>query len=130
VDNQLLMFTELVEGVTIDQRLRQGPIPVHEGVEYVCQVLDALGYANQHGVIHRDIKPANRMATAAGAVLMDFGIAEAAAGRPRAQPMPHRQLRLQHPLRRPGIPQRSTNCEINGEARVARRSGMHQSRKF
>lgn len=82
VENQLLMIMEFVEGVTIEQRLHQGPIPLANGVDYVCQVLDALGYAHQHGVIHRDIKPANMMLTSKGSVkLMDFGIAKAAADR-------------------------------------------------
>ena len=82
VDNQLLMFMELVEGITLEQRLQQGPIPLGDGVNYISQVLDALGYAHQHGVIHRDIKPANMMLTPNGTVkLMDFGIAKAAADR-------------------------------------------------
>ena len=82
VDNQLLMLMELVEGVTIEQRLHQGPIPLHDGVDYVAQVLNALAYAHEHGVIHRDIKPANMMLMPNGMVkLMDFGIAKAAADR-------------------------------------------------
>ena len=82
VDNQLLMLMELVEGITLDQRLQQGPIPLRDGVDYIGQVLGALGYAHQRGVIHRDIKPANMMLTAKGTVkLMDFGIAKAAADR-------------------------------------------------
>ena len=82
VENQLLMIMELVEGVTLDQRLQQGPIPLREAVDYISQVLGALGYAHEHGVIHRDIKPANMMLMANGVVkLMDFGIAKAAADR-------------------------------------------------
>ena len=82
VDNQLLMLMEFVEGVTLDQRLQQGPIPLANGVDYISQVLSALGYAHEHGVIHRDIKPANMMLTADGTVkLMDFGIAKAATDR-------------------------------------------------
>jgi serine/threonine protein kinase len=82
VDNQLLMLMELVEGVTLEQRLQQGPVPLRDGVDYISQVLGALGYAHEHGVIHRDIKPANMMLTPNGTVkLMDFGIAKAAADR-------------------------------------------------
>src|SRR5215472_3177208 len=69
IDNQLLMFMEFVEGVTLEQLLKeQGRIPVGSAVNYVSQVLSALDYAHQHGVIHRDIKPANMMLTPAGAV--------------------------------------------------------------
>ena len=77
-DNQLLMLMEFVEGVTLEQRLKQGPIPTQQAVDYICQVLSALEYAHSRGVIHRDIKPANMMLTPAGVVkVMDFGIAKA-----------------------------------------------------
>jgi len=82
VENQFLMIMELVEGVTLEQRLRKGPVSVHDGIDYVSQVLGALGYAHEHGVVHRDVKPANMMVTAGGVVkLMDFGIAKAASDR-------------------------------------------------
>ena len=76
IDNQLVMIMEYVEGATLAQRLERGPIPVPDALNYVDQVLNALSYAHQHGVIHRDIKPANMMLTPQGVVkLMDFGIA-------------------------------------------------------
>jgi serine/threonine-protein kinase len=76
LDNQLVMIMEYVEGTTLTQRMQQGQIPVADAVNYISQVLDALGYAHQHHVIHRDIKPANMMLTPQGIVkLMDFGIA-------------------------------------------------------
>jgi len=77
-DNQLLMLMEFVNGTTLEQRLKDGPIPVEKAVDYIRQVLSALEYAHAHGVIHRDIKPANMMLTPGGVVkLMDFGIAKA-----------------------------------------------------
>jgi serine/threonine-protein kinase len=78
VDNQLLMLMELVEGETLEQKLKAGPIPVAHAVDYIRQVLSALEYAHARGVVHRDIKPANMMLTPSGVVkLMDFGIAKA-----------------------------------------------------
>jgi serine/threonine-protein kinase len=77
-DNQLLMLMEFVDGITLEQRLKEGPLPVPEAVECIRQVLSALEFAHQNGVIHRDIKPANMMLTTNGVVkLMDFGIAKA-----------------------------------------------------
>jgi len=76
IDNQLVMVMEYVEGESISSRLNNGPIEVHEALNYLGQVLGALSYAHKQHVIHRDIKPANMMLTTAGMVkLMDFGIA-------------------------------------------------------
>jgi len=76
-ENQLLMIMEYVEGSTIDTLMKNGRIPVREGVNYISQVLSALAYAHARGVIHRDIKPSNMMLTPEGVVkLMDFGIAK------------------------------------------------------
>jgi serine/threonine-protein kinase len=76
VEHQLLMIMEFVEGVSLADRLRQGPMPVMESVGYTCQVLSALSCAHERGIIHRDIKPANIMVAPSQVVkLMDFGIA-------------------------------------------------------
>jgi serine/threonine-protein kinase len=81
-ENQLLMLMEFVEGVTLDDRLKQGPLPVADACNYIGQALSALAYAHKNGVVHRDIKPANMMLTANGVIkLMDFGIAKSSADR-------------------------------------------------
>jgi eukaryotic-like serine/threonine-protein kinase len=77
VDNQLLLLMEFVEGVSLEQKLKDGPLPAAEAVDYIMQALCALEYAHGQGVVHRDIKPANMMVTPQGSVkLMDFGIAK------------------------------------------------------
>lgn len=77
IDNQLVMIMEFVEGFTLAARAKEGPIPLNEVLSYVTQMLAALSYAHQNGVIHRDIKPSNVMVTPHGIVkLMDFGIAK------------------------------------------------------
>ncbi|HVP00614.1 MAG TPA: protein kinase [Bryobacteraceae bacterium] len=74
--NQLLMVMEYVEGESLEKILASGVLSVRDAVGYAAQVLDALGYAHERGVVHRDIKPANIMRTASGQVkLLDFGIA-------------------------------------------------------
>jgi serine/threonine-protein kinase len=82
IDDQLVMVMELVEGVTVEDKLKAGPLPVDQALDIIAQVLSALSYAHARGVIHRDIKPANMMVTDGGVVkLMDFGIAKAAGDR-------------------------------------------------
>jgi serine/threonine protein kinase len=78
IENQLLMCMEMVDGVALDQRLREGPIALIDAIDYIVQVLSALDYAHQRGVVHRDIKPANMMLLSDGKIkLLDFGIAKA-----------------------------------------------------
>jgi serine/threonine-protein kinase len=82
MENQLLMIMEFVQGTTLDEKLKSGPLPVATAIDYASQVLSALGYAHSQGVIHRDIKPANMMLAVGNVVkLMDFGIAKSATDR-------------------------------------------------
>ena len=77
----LVMILELVEGVSLEDLLRPEGLDVAQSVACVVQVLSALAYAHDRGVVHRDIKPANIMIGAGGIVkLTDFGIARSAAG--------------------------------------------------
>jgi serine/threonine-protein kinase len=76
VGDQIVMLMELVDGESLAQRLRRGPLPVAAALDCIDQVLDALSYAHAKGVVHRDIKPANIMIAGDGRVkLTDFGIA-------------------------------------------------------
>jgi serine/threonine protein kinase len=77
-DNRLLMFMELVDGETLAARLAAGALPVEQTVNITTQLLNALSYAHERGVVHRDIKPSNIMLTPGGvAKLLDFGLAAA-----------------------------------------------------
>ncbi|MDR3699007.1 MAG: serine/threonine-protein kinase [Candidatus Sulfopaludibacter sp.] len=81
VEGRLVMIMELVEGVTLEETLQRGPVQVPLAVHYIAQVLAALEFAHERGVIHRDIKPANILIAAGGVVkLTDFGIARSATG--------------------------------------------------
>ena len=76
---------EYLEGETLAQRLKKGPLPIDQVLRYAIEMADALDTAHRHGVIHRDLKPGNIMLTKTGAKLLDFGLAkvqasEAAAG--------------------------------------------------
>lgn len=73
------MILELIEGETIDDKLKNGPLPFEVVFRVIDDVLGALVYAHQHGVTHRDIKPGNIMVTSYGVTkLTDLGIARAA----------------------------------------------------
>lgn len=72
------LVMELVEGVTLGERLGHGPMALEEGLPIAKQIAEAFEYAHEHGVIHRDLKPANVKVTAEGNVkVLDFGLAKA-----------------------------------------------------
>ena len=77
VGNELVMMMEFVDGFTLQQLARKAPLPLEEVVDYMHQVLAALSFAHNRGVVHRDVKPANIMVTPKGiAKLTDFGVAK------------------------------------------------------
>ncbi|MBP1609554.1 MAG: serine/threonine protein kinase [Acidobacteria bacterium] len=80
-DQTNFLVLELVEGQTLADRLKSGPIPVEEALKLALQIVEALEAAHEKGVIHRDLKPANIKVTPDGkAKVLDFGLAKAYAG--------------------------------------------------
>ncbi len=78
LDDRSFLVLELVEGLTLEERLRKGPIAVDETLDICRQIAEGLEAAHDKGVIHRDLKPANIKLTPEGmAKILDFGLAKA-----------------------------------------------------
>ena len=71
------LVMEYLEGETVAERLKRGPLPLAKVLEYAIEIADALDKAHRKGFTHRDIKPANIMLTKEGGTkLLDFGLAK------------------------------------------------------
>src|SRR5439155_16766250 len=86
-DHQASRFivSEFVEGETLRQRMKRGPLTLREILDIVAQTASALAAAHAAGIVHRDIKPENLMLRPDGYVkVLDFGLAKLAEQTPSA----------------------------------------------
>src|SRR5262245_60455877 len=74
-DGVEFLVMEYLEGETLEQRLKKGPLPLDRCLQYAIDVAEALHSAHGAGITHRDLKPGNIMLTKEGAKLLDFGLA-------------------------------------------------------
>jgi serine/threonine protein kinase len=70
------LVLEYIEGETLAERLKRGPLPLDQVLRYGIEIAGALDKAHRHGIVHRDLKPGNVMLTPSGAKLLDFGLAK------------------------------------------------------
>ena len=77
VDGARYLVLEFVEGITLSERITQGPQPVDETLDICRQIAEGIEAAHEAGVIHRDLKPGNVIVRPDGVVkVVDFGLAK------------------------------------------------------
>jgi eukaryotic-like serine/threonine-protein kinase len=83
------LVLELVEGPTLADRLRRGPLAADEALALALELASALEAAHDRGIVHRDVKPANiKVTSSSGVKLLDFGLAREHAGHDAARADP------------------------------------------
>jgi serine/threonine protein kinase len=81
------LVLEFVEGETLADRLRHGPVSVAETLRLALQIAESLEAAHEKGIIHRDLKPANIKVTPQGRIkVLDFGLAKDLGSAPDGAP--------------------------------------------
>jgi serine/threonine protein kinase/tetratricopeptide (TPR) repeat protein len=69
------LVMECLEGETLQDRLRQGLLPLEQVTGHAMEIADALDAAHHKGFVHRDLKPSNIFLTQHGeAKVLDFGL--------------------------------------------------------
>jgi len=75
-DGRVFITMELLEGESLAQVLRRGPVPLRKAVSTARDVLSALSAVHKLGIVHRDIKPSNVLLTSDMTKVVDFGLAK------------------------------------------------------
>jgi len=97
------VVSELLEGVTLRERMDGGLLPVSKATEYALQILQGLAAAHDKGIVHRDLKPENLFVTRPGRVkILDFGLAKLS--RPPEEPNEQSAARTAEFRTQPGAP--------------------------
>ena len=98
------LVMELLDGETLADRLRKGPLPIGQVLRYGIEICEGLERAHKGGVTHRDLKPGNIMLTKTGAKLMDFGLAKPVSpANPPSTGLSQTLATAQHPLTAQGM---------------------------
>jgi tetratricopeptide (TPR) repeat protein len=124
-DAQPYIVMELIKGQPLNERLREGSLPLSEAVRIVSAIAEALGEAHHQGVVHRDIKPSNVVITERGQVkVLDFGLVKhmfeptTLAGDPNQKTLPSTRTRSDVIVGTPLYlsPEQATGKSIDGRS--------------
>src|SRR4051812_16418038 len=87
-DSEHFIVMELLDGESLSDRIRRGPIDIETVLTLSVQIVDALESAHSKGIVHRDLKPQNIFVTSRGqAKILDFGLAKIDRQKPNAESM-------------------------------------------
>jgi serine/threonine protein kinase len=75
-NDHLFLVMELIEGESLDDRMRRGSLPIPEAAQIMLGLLSALEAFHKAGIVHRDLKPANVVLSPQGTKVLDFGLAK------------------------------------------------------
>jgi eukaryotic-like serine/threonine-protein kinase len=76
-DGAPYLVCELLEGKTLAESLRRGPLPIRQAIQFGIQIAHGLSAAHEKGIVHRDLKPENLFVTKDGRIkILDFGLAK------------------------------------------------------
>jgi Tol biopolymer transport system component len=71
------LVSELLEGKTLTETIRRGPLALRKAIDYGVQIAHGLAAAHEKGIVHRDLKPDNLFVTKDGRIkILDFGLAK------------------------------------------------------
>ena len=79
---------ELVQGISLADRLASGPLPLAEALDITRQLLRGLQHSHAAGVLHRDLKPSNIMLRQGLVTILDFGVSSVEWAEPRVRHHP------------------------------------------
>jgi eukaryotic-like serine/threonine-protein kinase len=80
------LVSELLDGETLREQIRSGPVPLRRAIEYGVQIAQGLAAAHEKGIVHRDLKPENLFLTRDGRVkILDFGLAKLTQRQPSSE---------------------------------------------
>src|SRR5215510_4991547 len=87
-ESEHFIVMELLEGESLADRIRRGPLDIDFVLTLGVQIVDALESAHSKGIVHRDLKPANMFVTSRGQIkILDFGLAKIDQHKPEASSM-------------------------------------------